>query len=73
MEIGTTNVGPTTATSIVLSTSATPTKGTVVASAAITANNKFSKGDALSIEAANVATTRTTGRFNFFAHVIRGN
>lgn len=72
MEIGTTNVGPTTATSIVLSTAATPNKGTVVASAAITANNKFSEGDNLSVEAASTATTRTTGRFNFYALVERG-
>lgn len=72
MEIGTTDVGPTTPTTIVLSTAATPTKGQVVASAAITANNVFSEGDNLSIEAASVATTRTTGRFNFYALIERG-
>lgn len=72
MEIGTTDVGPTTPTSIVLSTAATPTKGTVVSSAAITANNVFSEGDNLSFEAASVATTRTTGKFNLFAVIERG-
>lgn len=72
LEINTTNVGPTTPTSIVLSTADTPTKGTVVASAAITANNTFVAGDTLSVEISSASATRSTGSYNLYAKVQKG-
>jgi len=63
LEIGTTNVGPTTPTSIVVATG--DTLGEVITSAAITANNTFYPGDALSVEASST-TTMTAGQFNLF-------
>lgn len=69
LEIGGTNVGPTAATSIVVD--AADPVGTVVSSAAISVNNKFSEGDLLDVEAAST-TAGTAGAFTLFVDYIRG-
>lgn len=69
LEIGTTNVGPTTPASLVVATG--DAKGAAKASAAISANNVFHEGDLLSVEAASV-TTMSAGSFTLWMDYLTG-
>lgn len=56
---------------VTVSTAAGGTRGTKLAGTAITANNTFSEGSVLDIEAAGDSGTETTGAFDLFAIVER--
>lgn len=68
LEIGGTNV---TGGAVTISTAATGTKGQKVEGTAVTAENIIHAGDAIDVEAASVATTRTTGTFDLYARCER--
>lgn len=68
LEIGSTNV---TGGVLTASTAAGGTKGTVLNGTAITAENIFHEGDAISLEAASTGGTQTSGKLWVYAKVER--
>lgn len=68
LEIGTTDL---TGGALVASTAALGTVGTIANASAITANNEFNTGDAISLEASSTGGTQTSGVITVYAVVER--